>query len=64
MVELFKIPPSKKRRLEMDPGHILYNDKDWANYIADQIAIMIACERSVLVLCESIQEVDLIKIAL
>ena len=59
-----KVPPFKSRKLQIDDGMILYDETEWARYIVDQVRNMIACERSVLLICESIHEVELIKIAL
>jgi len=37
------VPPLKERRLVIDGGKVLYDQLEWARYIADQIKNMIAC---------------------
>lgn len=49
--ELFKVPPFKERRLKVEPGKVLYDETEWANYICESILQMLLCERSVLILC-------------
>ena len=34
---LFKVPPFRARRLEVNPGMVLYDEISWAKYICESI---------------------------
>lgn len=57
-VMLMEIPPFSERRLLIEPGYMMYSQREWLERIIEAIEFKMEQRRSVLVICESIQDVD------
>ena len=59
--KFYTMPPNKMKKLLESPGILLNDESEWKNSLMDTIADVIASRRAVLVICEDITTVEIIK---
>ena len=60
-LELFEVPPFSERRLRIEEGEVLYDTADWVLSIIKSCKEKCEQGRSVLVIFESIRELELVE---